>query len=89
MNRRSLITGLIAFVSAPAIVRAGSLMPVKPMDDLPKMLEKIIDPYLLQKIQIRGVSGFLEVGMTIHGPGVGHLMVTRIMPDDCYGVRPL
>lgn len=30
-TRRSLITGLIAFISAPAIVRAGSLMPVKQM----------------------------------------------------------
>lgn len=30
-TRRSLITGLIALVAAPAIVRAGSLMPVKAM----------------------------------------------------------
>lgn len=28
-TRRSIITGLIALVAAPAIVRAGSLMPVK------------------------------------------------------------
>lgn len=27
--RRSLITGLISFVAAPAIVRASSLMPIK------------------------------------------------------------
>lgn len=31
LNRRSLITGLISLVGAPAIVRAGSLMPVKTM----------------------------------------------------------
>lgn len=31
INRRGLITGLIAFAAAPAIVRASSLMPVKPM----------------------------------------------------------
>lgn len=31
MNRRSLITGLISFVAAPAIVRATSLMPVRSM----------------------------------------------------------
>lgn len=31
MNRRELITGLISLVAAPAIVRAGSLMPVKQM----------------------------------------------------------
>ncbi len=31
-SRRSLITGLISLVAAPAIVRAASLMPVKAMD---------------------------------------------------------
>ncbi len=31
-TRRSFITGLISFVAAPAIVRAGSLMPVKVME---------------------------------------------------------
>lgn len=31
ISRRSILTGLIAFVAAPAIVRAGSLMPVKQM----------------------------------------------------------
>lgn len=29
VTRRGLITGLTAFLAAPAIVRAGSLMPVK------------------------------------------------------------
>lgn len=29
---RSLITGLISFVAAPAIVRASSLMPIKAID---------------------------------------------------------
>lgn len=28
-SRRSFITGLVSFIAAPAIVRAGSLMPVK------------------------------------------------------------
>lgn len=31
IHRRSLITGLIAFVAAPAIVRATSIMSIKPM----------------------------------------------------------
>lgn len=31
INRRGLITGLISLIAAPAIVRAGSLMPVKAM----------------------------------------------------------
>ncbi len=30
LSRRGLITGLISFVAAPAVVRASSLMPVKP-----------------------------------------------------------
>lgn len=29
MNRRGFITGLVSFVAAPAIVRAGSLMPIR------------------------------------------------------------
>jgi len=33
LNRRSLITGLISLVAAPAIVRAQSLMPVKAASD--------------------------------------------------------
>ena len=32
LNRRGLITGLISFVAAPAIVRAASLMPIKVFD---------------------------------------------------------
>lgn len=31
-SRRQFITGLISFVAAPAIVRAGSLMPIKVME---------------------------------------------------------
>ncbi len=34
LNRRSLITGLISLVAAPAIVRAASLMPVREMSPL-------------------------------------------------------
>ena len=32
ISRRGLITGLVSFVAAPAIVRASSLMPVKAFD---------------------------------------------------------
>ena len=38
LNRRSLITGLISLVAAPAIVRAGSLMPVKAPEFTPHFL---------------------------------------------------
>lgn len=33
LSRRSLITGLISFVAAPAIVRAASLMPVRAFEE--------------------------------------------------------
>lgn len=45
--RRSFITGLIALVAAPAIVRAGSLMPVNTVvwtaDDIAELLSRRID----------------------------------------------
>jgi hypothetical protein len=37
ISRRSIITGLISLVAAPAIVRAGSLMPVKVMAPTPAL----------------------------------------------------
>ncbi len=50
INRRSLITGLISFaVTAPAIVRADSLMPVKVMtpimtlDNYAKLINPMVD----------------------------------------------
>lgn len=48
MNRRGLITGLISFVAAPAIVRASSLMPVKAMKqfDLDDYYSQIFYPML-------------------------------------------
>lgn len=35
ITRRGLITGLVSLVAAPAIVRVGSLMPVKQMIESP------------------------------------------------------
>ena len=46
INRRGLITGLMSLVAAPAIVRAGSLMPVKNMLFNPeKILAEIYTSY--------------------------------------------
>lgn len=39
LDRRSLITGLISLVAAPAIVRVANLMPVKVMDRAPTEAE--------------------------------------------------
>ena len=48
INRRSLITGLISFVAAPAIVRVESLMPVKVVKPMThdEMLKAIMQPFL-------------------------------------------
>ncbi len=41
-TRRGFITGLISFVAAPAIVRAGSLMPVRGIIQPTSMLSDLI-----------------------------------------------
>lgn len=41
INRRGLITGLTSFMAAPAIVRAGSLMPVKAIVDYEYLLSEL------------------------------------------------
>lgn len=62
-SRRSFITGLAALVAAPAIVRAGSLMPVKTMIE-PRRFYAIGDsitsplPYYIDGLH------FTEVGWT-------------------------
>lgn len=50
MNRRGFITGLISLVAAPAIVRAGSLMPIK---------AEIIRP--LRQFVVTGVSDYIQL----------------------------
>lgn len=44
INRRSLITDLISFVAAPAIVRASSLMPVKVVEAIVEYQNYGYDP---------------------------------------------
>src|SRR4051812_3420387 len=63
-SRRGFITGLVSFIAAPAIVRAGSLMPVKAvLDDamiaraMRDYIEKIINPASIAAIQDAMVFG--------------------------------
>lgn len=58
IGRRGFITGLISLVAAPAIVRAGSLMPVKMMPDetalakaMQAYIENVVNPPLLAAMQ--------------------------------------
>lgn len=55
INRRSLITGLVSFVAAPAIVRASSLMPVKAME--PVRIWKPSDYSVAEKIELNVLYG--------------------------------
>lgn len=40
LSRRGLITGLVSFMAAPAIVRASSLMPVKALIEPPIFIDE-------------------------------------------------
>ncbi len=59
INRRGFIAGLAALITAPAIVRAGSLMPVK------QMIETIPDGEMYRVIEvITSSNGTIEVGLS-------------------------
>jgi hypothetical protein len=72
LNRRSLITGLISLVAAPAIVRAGSLMPVKVMQPQSYLqtMNKYLDTGVFSPEEVRALSemykfmssAFAEIG---------------------------
>lgn len=77
--RRSFITGLITLVAAPAIVRAGSLMPIKQMIHVAEYEGPIFTPPLYGTLQIgdtitfssfsvaRSVLGFVVTGIASSG----------------------
>lgn len=58
INRRSIITGLISFVAAPAIVQASNLMPVKMMSfNVVKMVGPLEwDPKIIRLLRPDGVE---------------------------------
>jgi hypothetical protein len=65
--RRGLLGGLLAVVAAPALVRAGVLMPVK------------CQPLRLPPGRVVVVIGDIEVG--VHSfPDLGHLYVAEHLP---------
>lgn len=87
IGRRGFITGLISLVAAPAIVRAGSLMPVKSAS-----LRSVITPSEMD-IDLYGVgpciSALLHHGhrmacppMLINGDMLIPMPVTRWVMDD-------
>lgn len=87
-SRRGFITGLVALVAAPAIVRAGSLMPVKPFVDeaaitraMQDYIERMVNPPLIAAWQdfILFGTGAMELdGQTIRHVPLEQLYVDRV-----------
>lgn len=65
LNRRSLITGLISLVAAPAIVRAGSLMPVKALPLVEESFEFSGFYSLIPMLDLADVKFFQEIRCSI------------------------
>lgn len=74
ISRRGLIGALIA---APAVVRASSLMPVKPFDD--NLLLKSYERYLVGWEDWRGVPGSIDPGSmrALLLPGIKRIIVSH------------
>lgn len=89
IERRSFITGLIALVAAPAIVRAGSLMPVKQMIGVMEYEGPTFTPPL------HVLYGDLKIGDTITFSGwsavrdLREFVVTGIASSDHRQLRAL
>lgn len=61
MNRRSLITGLISLVAAPAIVRATNIMPVKVIETISMRLISEYQPIICHFAQVDVLYGYLNI----------------------------
>lgn len=77
LNRRKLITGLIAFGCAPAIVRASSLMPVKVMDSF--------DPQeVLNELLNYEYTGYISVPIRLFWLSPEGLKIMPVEQSDLY-----
>jgi len=80
MNRRGLLTGLGALIAAPAIVRAGSLMPVRrpPLTCAPMHYVVYVHPMIIRNL--------MDADLLIKGAMDGG---TALLDGDFIDVRPL
>jgi len=53
-NRRTLITGLISFIAAPAVVRATSLMPVRAIEMFPPRM--VVGPVYYERLTLATIE---------------------------------
>lgn len=73
-SRRSIITGLITLIAAPAIVRVGSLMPIKQMGDS------------FTSVEIGGPTEF-RYGWCVHILGCGDQTISSVTIGDVDAVQ--
>lgn len=94
--RRSFITGLIALMAAPAIVRAGSLMPVKTIvwskDELLALLDRRLDhcAEVLARNLRDAIYSDVQAGRVFNRNGVvgglaGLVRIEGVDPSRCEG----
>jgi hypothetical protein len=88
--RRSFITGLIALVAAPAIVRAGSIMPVKAVawskDELLALLDRRLDEVVAVMARNLNEAIFGDViGGGKNWPLAGLVRMEGVPLDRCEG----
>jgi hypothetical protein len=87
LTRRGLITGLISFVAAPAIVRVSSIMPVRPVKHIWAVSPEFVAPSTEQLLQ--AVFDHYRMGISPTAVGkwgmVGdRVTFTPISPDDLW-----
>lgn len=88
ITRRSLIGGLAALITAPAIVKAGSLMPVRTVLWTPRNPRGLIrvgnpdDPSQYVEVELLG-----SIKLTLEEYKPEHLAAFAMFDDDWGGVR--
>lgn len=88
LERRQFITGLISLVAAPAIIRAGSLMPVKVMEPINnqdlwfRYLNEILEP--MAKELVRSMEIINVVYGTYPKSDMSGIVVQKIMEQEFY-----
>lgn len=84
MHRRGLITGLVSLIAAPAIVRAGSLMPVVPVRETRAFFDPRSDTFTVVL-----PCGRDEALRFLAGQQWGHEAMARLMSGEPIPIKPL
>lgn len=87
LTRRGLITGLVSFVAAPAIVRASSIMPVRPVKHIWAASPEFSAPsteQLLQAVFDHYSKGISPTAFGKWGMAGDKVTFTPISPEDLW-----